>query len=81
LDFGRFALDIRRQFNSAIIAPRNRGQDDELRIGESRDRDSSEGLARLMSEQSRADLFLHSPENFESRLDLRDAVRFSALKI
>jgi hypothetical protein len=27
--------DIRRQFNSAIIAPRSRGQNDELRIGES----------------------------------------------
>ena len=30
---GRFALDIRWQFNSAIIAPRSRGQNDELRIG------------------------------------------------
>jgi hypothetical protein len=35
LDPGRFAFDIRRQFNSAIIAPRSRGPDDELRIGES----------------------------------------------
>jgi hypothetical protein len=30
---GGFALDIRRQFNSAIIAPRSRGQNDELRVG------------------------------------------------
>jgi hypothetical protein len=32
---GRFVLDVRRQFNSAIIALRGRGQNDELRIGES----------------------------------------------
>src|ERR1700675_153181 len=32
---GGFALDIRRQFNSAIIALRSCGQNDELRIGES----------------------------------------------
>jgi hypothetical protein len=31
---GGFAFDIRRQFNSAIIALRSRGQNDELRIGE-----------------------------------------------
>jgi hypothetical protein len=29
---GGFALDVCRQFNSAIIAPRSRGQNDELRI-------------------------------------------------
>ena len=32
---GGFALDVRRQFNSAIIALRSRGQNDELRIGKS----------------------------------------------
>jgi hypothetical protein len=32
---GGFSIDIRRQFNSAIIAPRSCGQNDELRIGES----------------------------------------------
>jgi hypothetical protein len=30
---GDFALDVRRQFNSTIIALRSRGQNDELRIG------------------------------------------------
>ena len=32
---GGFALDIRRRFNSAIIALRSRGQNNELPIGES----------------------------------------------
>ena len=30
---GGFAFDVRRQFNSAIIALRSRGQNDELRVG------------------------------------------------
>jgi len=30
---GGFTLKVRRQFNSAIIALRSRGQNDELRIG------------------------------------------------
>ena len=32
---GGFAFKVRRQFNSAIIALRSRGQNDELRIGKS----------------------------------------------
>ena len=32
---GALSIDIRRQFNSAIIALPSRGQNDELRIGES----------------------------------------------
>ena len=36
---GGFAFDVCRQFNSAIIALRSRGQNDELRIGKSCHRD------------------------------------------
>jgi hypothetical protein len=36
---GGFALDVRRQFNSSIIALRSSGQNDELRIGKSCHRD------------------------------------------
>jgi hypothetical protein len=36
---GGFTLDVRRQFNSAIIALRSRGKNDELRIGKSCHRD------------------------------------------
>src|SRR5229473_8515719 len=36
---GGLALDVRRQFNSAIIALRSRGKNDELRIGKSCHRD------------------------------------------
>jgi hypothetical protein len=32
---GGFVFNVRRQFNSAIIALRSRGQNDELRIGKS----------------------------------------------
>jgi hypothetical protein len=32
---GGFAFDIRRQFDSTIVALRSRGQNDELRIGKS----------------------------------------------
>jgi hypothetical protein len=36
---GGFAFNVRRQFNSAIVALRSRGQNDELRIGKFRHRD------------------------------------------
>src|SRR6516225_6392519 len=36
---GGFAFKVRRQFNSAIVALRSRGQNDELRIGKFRHRD------------------------------------------
>src|SRR6266568_7440621 len=44
-----FTFAIRRQFNAAVIALRSRGQNDELRIGQSRHRDPPLGLVRRRS--------------------------------
>src|SRR5437660_364256 len=51
---GGFAFKVRRQFNSAIIALRSRGQNDELRIGESCHRDPPLGWCGVVCRHHRS---------------------------